>query len=575
MRHLLIVAALLPSACGPHSVARLLDTQTPAPAATADLLVSFSGPATVSAGKISFSLTLKNAGAAMTGEAPVKTKAMLFPKADYATKIVGKGLVLETIDTTLNLASGQETTVTVERLLPNIPKGSYFLGATTNTSASAFTDPDEDDVNTQPANAAPHLVELYDAQLNNVTVHMLDLGELEVLVPDAGPKGKYDICHEVQNGAIRFDAGTASHSSRNILRVLDGEDKLPPKADWRKSISARFLFADVEAGTLTMGAYTKGSIDKVWTGISWQSEKDAEGHDIYVDYYDNAPSIAHLLPGKYVLGVLSNVNDEFKLDAMPENNLDLTFMNLDKQHIIKMVDEVWVSVNDGDDISASASINGRGDLHAWSYKAANLPAWLKLEAKGGKYSYAVNGTLEAGAVPVGMTEVPVTVTATKDGKTFDKATVFKIFKNGGPVPFIPNLPKNGRVRAESEGVKLAEVNGVKTLSYEVTIQNAGSETLHYSLAKGSAALKANGPEKREIAPGQSHKIALTLVLVGIAIPRDDGTTRTYFGFELKTNGGSRYIDLYFEQGVANGQADGDDDDDDDNGDDDLYEENEG
>ena len=52
------------------------------------------------------------------------------------------------------------------------------------------------------------------------------------------------------------------------------------------------------------------------------------------------------------------------------------------------------------------------------------------------------------------------------------------------------------------------------------------------------------------------------------MPRPDGTTRTYFGFQLNSNGGTRYVSLYLEQGVASGNNNGgggDDDDDDDFG----------
>ena len=97
----------------------------------------------VADGKVTFTLEFKNNGAAFPAEYNVKSKALLFPKADYAKKLVGKGVVLQTIETTLNLGAGESKTVVVEKALPNMPKAGYLLGVTTNTDSSAFPSEDE------------------------------------------------------------------------------------------------------------------------------------------------------------------------------------------------------------------------------------------------------------------------------------------------------------------------------------------------------------------------------------------------------------------------------------------------
>ncbi len=580
MRKILLFSTLALSACSNGSpVAKLLDQTGEGDAAAApakpDLTVSFVDAATVADGKIAFTLEFKNNGAAFPAEYAVKSKALLFPKADYAKRLVGTGIVLETIETTLNLGAGESKTVVVEKALPNTPKSGYFLGVTTNTDSSAFPseedgsngdDDDDDDVLPVPPDApavAAHLVESYEGQLNNVTAKLLDLGEIELLIPETGVRGKYDLYHEVQNAAISMDSGTASHSSRNILRVMEGEDAVPPKADWDETISARFLFADLDAGTLSMGAYTRSEVDKVWTAISWNKEGDAAGHNIHVDYYSNSPGIAHLDTGKYVLGVLMNANDRFKIDAYPENNLDLTFMDLQEQKVIRMEDEVWMSINDGEQQSVSGSINGRGDMHDWSYSIENAPAWLKITAKATKWSYNLTIKASASDVTIGMHEIPVKVLATKDGKTFESITNLMIYKNGGPVLEVIGLPENEKIRLDSPGVTVADEDGVKTLYYDFQVKNAGNEDLFYSTKNESAALKLITTGSKKLAPGEGQSIRIKMTLVGTPIPRADGTTRTYFGFQMNSNGGVRYVSLYLEQGVAIPDNDEDDDDDDD------------
>jgi hypothetical protein len=547
----------------------LLD-DTPAPS-TPDLTVTLGSAATVANGKVKASLTFKNLGLAMPGEVPVRTKLVLFPKADYAQRLVGTGLVLETVVTPLNLGAGQSVTVEVEKDLPNMPSNTYFLGATTNTDATTVPqDTEDDDGNPIPADTTGRLVESYAAQMNNAAPDLVDLGVVENIVQEEpGSRGKYDLAHEVGGGTISFDGGTASHSSRNILRVMDGgEAVLPPRAQWAKTVSARFLFADLEHGKLSMGGYTSYSIDKVWTGIAWQPEADAAGHPIYVDYYGNAPTITHLAPGSYVMGVLMNVNDQFEIDSYPENNLDLTYMNLTAPVVIGMQDEVWISANENGQGQLRANINDATQGATWSYEVTTPPAWLQISEKLTDWYYAVKFKADAAEVPLGMTELAVTVKATRDGQVYTRTGSVKIFKNGGPVLQILGYDDTeGQViRLDSEGVTVTEDAGVKTLHYDVKIKNAGTETLYYSVSEASTGMRVAVPESRVLQPGQAATLAVSFVMVGIAIPREGESSNTYMSFSLMSNGGQRYVSATLELGVPGGGGGGDGDWDDDEGD---------
>ena len=561
-----LTAATL-SACGLGNNSRVLeDAAVPAPTSP-DLTVAFSGDAEIVDGKIRFSLEFRNIGLPMAAETAIKTKAMMFPKVDYSQQLVGNGLVLETIDSSLMLATGESKIVAVEKTLPNMPSGVYFLGATTNTDASATVAPVLNPDGT-PAAALPRINEALEAQLNNATPKLINLGNVSNLVEEHGIRGKYDLSHEVQGAAISMDGGTASHSSRNILRVMDGEAVVPPNAEWRRSISARFVFADLENGTLSLGAYTRSSFDKVWTAISWNPEADAAGHAIYVDYYSNAPMITHLPAGNYVLGVLMNVNDAFELDSYPENNLDLTFMNLKSTNAIEMESEAWVNVNEGGDGGLRASINDRADGHEWSYSIDNPPSWLQVTAQASNFSYNLRFKADALAVPLGMNDVQVTVKAVKAGQTFEKTSTLRIFKNGGPVLQVDSPAENQYLRLDSPNVTVTEINGIKTVHYEVTIKNGGNETLYYSINEKSPGLSIEEPTSRVIAGGSTQKLKISFIMVGMPLPLEGESSYSYMSFQVNSNGGTEYVSTTLELGaVAGGNGGGEDDDDDDDDDD--------
>src|SRR5690606_35629054 len=92
-----------------------------------------------------FQLKFSNTGASMDKAIDVSSKALLVPRGDYARKLVGQGIVLDTIVSPLHLATGEETIVDVTATLPNVPEGEYYLGATTNTRYSAQVDNSGDD----------------------------------------------------------------------------------------------------------------------------------------------------------------------------------------------------------------------------------------------------------------------------------------------------------------------------------------------------------------------------------------------------------------------------------------------
>ena len=249
------------------------------------------------------------------------------------------------------------------------------------------------------------------------------------------------------------------------------------------------------------------------------------------------------------MGVLMNVNDQFAYDSYPDNNLDLTYMNLESQKVIRLQDEVWMSVNNDQSTSVSASINDRGDQHEWSYAIENQPAWLKVTESTNLYSYNLQFDVEALNVPVGMNQITVKLTAKKDGQTFESSTLLYIFKNSGPVLNVVGLPADNLIRLDSPNVSVTEENGVKTLHYQITVQNAGTEPLYYSPKRDTASLQIEAPGPTVIAPGQSQTLKLSMTLVGIPIPRDNDSTRTYFGLELNSNGGNRYVEIYLELGA--------------------------
>ena len=562
-----VVASSLLMGCQSQVNSHLLDEEDDP--TSPDLVVSFVGDHVIEDGKIKFQLKFENKGLAMENEVSVGTKAFLVPRGEYNRKLVGTGLVLETIYSPMNLGAGDEIIVDVEKTLPNVPEGSYMLGATTNTRASAgegdgfdddFDDFDDDDFFLQ--DEVQFVPETMAAQLNNATAKLLDLGDVVNVVEETEVRGKYDLYHEIQNASIGLDGGTAGHSSRNILRVMEGEDEIPPYETWDHTISARFLFINLADETMSIGQYTGSSVDKVWYAISWNAEADAQGRDIHVDYYHNAPRITHLQQGEYLLGVLMNVNDKFQLDSYPENNLDLTYMNLEATSQINVPSETWLQVG-GDQSSSylSANIGDRADLHEWSYEIVDAPEWLNVETDLDDYQYSLVLSTNAVAVPVGIHELTLRISAEGESETLVSETKLIVYKNEGPILAVDGLRDEGQITLDDPNATLEEVDGIMVFKYKFDVVNAGTQPLIYSM-NGQGAVTLEQPENRIVQPGERQTIYLTMPMVGVAIPREgEGGGRTqYIYFNANSNGGNRsfYMYLNLSEGDDN---DGDDDSD--------------
>ena len=536
--------ALLLAGCH-QEVSKLADDPTPTPTVPTggtDLVVAFEGQPQVTGNSIHFVLKVSNIGLPMPGEAKVGIKAFLIRQEDYATKIAGQGIVLETVVPTMQLASQGSTVVDLVQALPVVPEGKYFLGATINTMASLYAPPeswdDEGDPNPQPTAADP-VKEDYKAQLNNVTASMADLGAVSNAVA-IERHGKYDLYHEVENATIRLQSGTASHSSRNILRVMEGADELPDESNWDTEISARFLFIDLAAGKLSLGGYTKRSVDKIWTAISFGHERDLAGRDIHVDYYSNDPIVSNLAPGAYVLGVLMNVNDAFKLDSYPENNLDLTYMSLSAESVMKVQKEVWIPATSPSK-RLRASISDRADLHQWSFDVPNKPAWLDVVAlPANPYSYGLKVTGDSAAAPLGLTEIPITIIATKDGVVTKATSTVKFYKNSGPVLQLAGVPEEP-AGLGAVGGHIDDVAGTKVLIFGVTVKSAGTDRLFYSATSSQLQIVANGSGTLE--SGTSTVIGFRIPLLGFAIPAGHDKPSVNVSFNIESNAGSYPVDF--------------------------------
>lgn len=524
--------------------------------ATPDLTVAFEGAPQISGGRIHFSLRIANIGAPMAQAGEVRSKAFLIKKDNYAAKLAGQGIVLESIVSNFQLAAEQSTVVEVDQLLPNIPQGSYYLGATTNTLASSYRDADSEDTSAPAAPTDP-VKESYKAQLNNVTENLADLGEISN-VSAVARTGKYDLYHEVENATIRLQSGNASHSSRNILRNMEGEDAIPDESEWDSDISARFVFIDLEKGKMFLGAYTSGNVDKVWTAISFNHEHDLQGRDIHVDYYSNSPNVSALAPGAYVLGVLMNVSDAFKLDSYPENNLDLTYMNLTSQSLLKQPEELWVSATEASAV-LGASLADRSDQNVWTFEAPEKPEWITLtpstsgggfirpfeaapfRPRGGNYRFNLRVSADASLAPVGLTEFKVKITATRGDVVVSGVTSVKFFKNSGPVLQFVGLPANigdtGVTSLGNLGGSIEDISGTKVMHFKVGVKSAGTDHLFYSATSENLQIEANA--HGDLAPSESSMISFKIPLLGFRIPANSAKPRISVYFTVQSNAGEQ------------------------------------
>jgi hypothetical protein len=528
----LLVSLAMFSCSDTHRSSALLKDEEPL---SPDIIGAFDGPVKIEDGVISFSMQFTNIGADMDEETPMFAKGFFVPKVAYENILAGQGMVPDTFSTSLNLRSGASTSAKFSVPMPSIPAGDYFFGVTFNTRAAPRPESEGLSLEAIPETAA--------AQLNNVTPSLADLGRLDGVM--AAPRtGKYDLYHEVLTASIAINGSTANHRSRNILRVMEGDNQIPAKELWDNEISARFLFFDLAKGTASLGSYTANELDKVWTAISWQAEQDRAARAIHVDYYTNAPIVSHLPMGKYVLGVLMNITDRFTLDSYPENNLDLTFLNLSERRVLNLPKNVWLNYYSSSSATMAASVYDQSRSFDWSYTIDSAPEWLNITEAKSNYNYNLNFQVRPSA-PTGIYEFAVTITAMNGQERYTEKSNLVVVKPDGPNLTCKNTGSEKALTPEDSNVTLYDINGVRYLSIEFEIENAGNQDLIYDVAEISG-MQLELPSSRSVAPGSSHKIKSIMPLVGVSIPQDDAAATANNYVTFNSNIGYRYCELKYK-----------------------------
>jgi hypothetical protein len=486
-----------------------------------DITVEFASEAVVRDGEIEFQVTFKNIGSDMDTEVTMFSKAFLVPLRKLDRDIVGQGLVLAPIETKINLKNQESKTVTVVRDLPSMSANEYFLGVTVNSRAAVMKE-------------GEYVTETTEAQLNNVTEQMLNLGALPARSA-AVLSGKYDLYHEVLNATIQLSGNTAMHRSRNILRVMEGADEIPSTDLWDNDISARFLYFRPADGKAFIGQYASQVVDKIWGAISWQQEFDTSGRNIHVDYYSNAPKIDQLAPGNYVLGVLMNVTDGFTLDSYPQNNLDLTAFDLSGRRVLGVSEEVMFDISLSYSHALTADVLGGEEGYSWTYEIENKPEWLAVTNSVGDNGFQLSFTIDA-QVPPGIYRVPLTIQASKGERVIREETTLVFTKNDGPLGRCLN--SGDVLRPTDSNVTLLDRDGIRWMTVEMLIENIGSRDLYYSVYQTIA--KVETPSVRLIHPGAQHSLRVSVPLVGVPLP---ASGLTDFTVQFYSNG--TYSNGYF------------------------------
>lgn len=505
-----------------------------------DVVAAFDSKAIIDKGMVQFKLKVTNCGADMDEPYTMHSKAFLVPNLDYSRRLAGQGLVLDSFASVLHLRRNQSTVLDVKRPLPTITAGKYFLAATINTRAAPIPRPERG--KKRPIVADEFVPETSSAQLNNITHQMLDIGMLAAH-EGARRSGKYDLYHEVTNASFNFGANTAMHGSRNILRIMEGDDQIPPRETWENTISARFIFMNMEKGTAYLGAYTNQEIDKVWTSISWRPELDAKGRNIQVDYYHNAPRIDHLEAGDYLLGVLLNVTDRFTLDSYPENNLDLTYIKVPPTGKLSMDQEVWLDL--GHELTAAAAVSVLTPVkpETWKYEIEGQPDWLKTKPQPSDYGLNIELSAKDDA-PLGIYKFKLKVSVPIAGKEQTISSTLVVIKPDGPILKWIGVGDDIILTPQSPNVRLEDRDGIRYLTINFALANTGSKSLLYRFSSPNG-FTFETPENRVVAAGTQHPVRVTVPLVGLALPRASGDQFSTLFSVVTTNVGARTLTIKF------------------------------
>ncbi len=259
---------------------------------------------------ISFKAAIRNSGD-QTASGQLRIKPFLVAKDKERGAVV-----LPNLDTEIRLAPGAQTEVEYRQPLPLLESGDWYLSAVINP-------------NWNISEEGPR------AKFDN-TPDLIRVGSFAVT--RAAPIGdaEYDLYPRVVD-TNTFEWGTISHNLRAIVRgragtfAFDSED-----------LRALFGVISFETGKVTLLDYNQSDDpeqpEKEWYAISWQSEKDADGNDIAVDYYFNNIIFSHIQPGKYRFFTLLNTHDLLPeanvFDNIETSNLDLTLAELPQNDVI-------------------------------------------------------------------------------------------------------------------------------------------------------------------------------------------------------------------------------------------------
>lgn len=465
------------------SVAALLAAS--AVQAAPDLTIALSGTPTIqnsaSGRSITFGVTYRNLGDALNGVS-VRSKAFLVSAThDYDNQPGLKGIVLPPFDQALTLATNESVTRQITLVLPTVASDRYLLGAVTDTQ---FV-----------------LNESFQNAFNNTAPDMIDVGTVSNSVVETRDLiNGIDLYHEV-NSKLDLRNGRASHRSRMIARGnLDG-------VNWRTTIFARFLAIDVANKKLYMSAYNEGSVDKLWSAISWNPEADIQGRRITVDYYGNNPFTSNLRPGRYLLGVLLNSRDQLP-EAFPENNLDLTSFTLNSPAVYQNP-EIWMVADNVSPLpQQTLMLTSTADLSRGNhtFTAGTLPNWFTMTPSQGTFTSATSilSSVFAPAASLAPGEYSTTLQLSEADAGLSTAVPVKLFVFGNTRP---------QIALSSSSLNFTSQQGIDPAVSTVTITNNGSETLKFSLNKQEPWLFVS-PQAGAVAPGQSVAVQVRAIQYG-------------------------------------------------------------